>query len=420
MFAEKGAVANRYRKLLSRSLLSLWILAPAMSASAQGLSLDEALRQAEANSPTLSAANRQIGIAQGGRQQAGLIPNPELSWSMEDTRSQSSITSVQIAQPIELGGKRGARIDLAEKGQSAANVELERSKNELRANVIQAFYDSLLADMRVQLTQQSLQLAKRGADGARARVEAGKVSPVELTRAQVQLSEVDVELRRAQRDKANALARLQATLGQEGTPLSLEGDPTRLPKPPAVNGLWSRLDDTAVMRIARLSVDEQEASLALEKTQRIPDLTVSVGSQYDKGLRQRVNLVGLSMPIPLFNRNQGNILSASYRADQARDLRNATELNLRSDVQQAMDQWLVAMDEIEMFNSTILPSAKSAVDSATRGFEMGKFAFLDVLDAQRTLITARSNYVNALASATASWVLVERVYGDITALAASR
>jgi cobalt-zinc-cadmium efflux system outer membrane protein len=384
------------------------------------LSLDQALRQAQESSPILAAANRLTGIAQGERQQAGLLPNPELSWGVEDTRSNSRITNVQIAQPIELGGKRGARIDLAEKGQTNALVELERSKNELRAEVIQSFYDALQAKMRVELTTQSVDLAQRGLHGAKGQVDAGKASPIELTRAQVQMSEVELELRRAQRDQANALARLQATLGNGSAELSVIGDAISIPKPPAIDQLWAILPNTAVMRIARLSIDQQEASLALEKTQRIPDLNVSVGSQYDSGLRQRVNLIGLSMPIPLFNRNQGNILSAAYRADQARDLRNATELSLRADVQQAMDQWSVANAEIELFNKNILPSAKSAVDIATRGFEMGKFAFLDVLDAQRTLINARAKYVDALASATASWVLLERVYGDVSTLSAAR
>jgi cobalt-zinc-cadmium efflux system outer membrane protein len=420
LFSYDDVVVNRGRKFLSALAISIWMLNQSAMAAPIELSLDQALRQAQESSPILAAVNRLTGIAQGERQQAGLLPNPELSWGVEDTRSNSRITNVQIAQPIELGGKRGARIDLAEKGQTNALVELERSKNELRAEVIQSFYDTLQAKMRVELTTQSVDLAQRGLHGAKGQVDAGKASPIELTRAQVQMSEVELELRRAQRDQANALARLQATLGNGSAELSVIGDAISIPKPPAIDQLWAILPNTAVMRIARLSIDQQEASLALEKTQRIPDLNVSVGSQYDSGLRQRVNLVGLSMPIPLFNRNQGNILSAAYRADQARDLRNATELSLRADVQQAIDQWSVANAEIELFNKNILPSAKSAVDIATRGFEMGKFAFLDVLDAQRTLINARAKYVDALASATASWVLLERVYGDVSTLSAAR
>ncbi|MBB2496473.1 TolC family protein [Aquipseudomonas ullengensis] len=392
---------------------------PAQAAPVE-LSLADALSQAQDNNPALSAASRLVDISLGERQQAGLLPNPELSWEVEDTRSDTRTTTTQITQPIELGGKRGARIEQAEKGQSAASVELERSQNALRADVILSFYDNLQAEMRVALAEQSLVLAERGVQGAEGRVKAGKVSPVELTRAQVQLSEVRLELRRAQRDQASAHSRLQAVIGGGSAEISVVGDATSIPEPPTVSQLWSALGATAEMRLARLSVEQQEASFELEKTQRIPDLNVSLGSQYSAEDRERVNVVGLSMPIPLFNRNQGNIFSAARRADQARDLRNATELRLRADVQQAMEQWIVANEEIKSLNQTILPSAKSAVDSATRGFEMGKFGFLDVLDAQRTLIGARTQYVDALASATAAWVQLERVYGDVSGIPAPR
>ncbi|MCC1724613.1 TolC family protein, partial [Salmonella enterica subsp. enterica serovar Indiana] len=95
-------------------------------------------------------------------------------------------------------------------------------------------------------------------------------------------------------------------------------------------------------RLAELYIQQSEASVGLEKAQRIPDLDVSIGSQYDASVRERVNVVGVSMPIPLFNRNQGNVLAASRRADQARDLRNAVELRLRTETRQALDLWQTA------------------------------------------------------------------------------
>ena len=146
------------------------------------------------------------------------------------------------------------------------------------------------------------------------------------------------------------------------------------------------------------------------------DLTVSIGSQYSREDRERVNVVGLSMPLPLFDRNQGNVLAAARRADQARDLRNAVELRLRTETASAVSQWRTAMQEVAAYDRTILPSAQQAVDNATRGFERGKFAFLDVLDAQRTLIEARGLYLQALATASDARAQVERIYGDLEGL----
>jgi cobalt-zinc-cadmium efflux system outer membrane protein len=182
---------------------------------------------------------------------------------------------------------------------------------------------------------------------------------------------------------------------------------------PAVEALLARVEQTAEWRLAAAQVERGEASLGSEKAQRIPDLTVSLGSQYSREDRERVNVVGLSMPLPLFDRNQGNVLVAARRADQARDLRNAVELRLRSETRSALSQWATAMQEVQAYDRTILPSAQQAVDTATRGFEMGKFAFLDVLDAQRTLIEARGLYLQALASATDARAQVERLYGDL-------
>ena len=176
--------------------------------------------------------------------------------------------------------------------------------------------------------------------------------------------------------------------------------------------MLARITDTADVRLASMQIQRAESSLELEKSQRIPDINVSIGSQYDEGLGDRVNLLGLSMPIPLFNRNQGNVLAAARGADQARDLRNATELRLRVESQQAFEQWESARSEVDSIRSTLLPTAQQSVEGAVRGFEMGKFAFIDVLDAQRTLVSMRSQYLNTLDEAISAWVSLEKIYGS--------
>ena len=418
------------RELTARSRLkkTAWVvmvsggllLAGAPFANASTLTLDQALQTAFARNPDLAAAQWEIGIAEGDRQQAGLIPNPEVSWEAEDTRRDSRTTTVMLSQPIELGGKRGARIDVASRAQDAAGIELQRKRNALRADVIQAFTSAQTAQQRLQLSRQSLQLAEHGLRVALGRIEAGKSSPVEGTRAQVQRSEVRLELSRAERDQANAYQQLAQVMGAPiPTSTTVQTATQSMPAVPPPTRLLERLNETAELRLATLQIDQREASLGLEKAQRIPDLTVSIGSQYSELERERVNVVGLSMPIPLFNRNQGNVLAAARRTDQARDLRNATELRLRSEIQTTLEQWQTANGEVQAFNQTILPAAQRAVDSATRGFEMGKFGFLDVLDAQRTLISARTQYLQAVAEATDARVRIERIFGDLGALAVS-
>lgn len=396
------------------ALLSLLLAAIGTAQASAGLSLPEALAAAFAQNPELAAAGREVGVAEGERRQAGLLPNPELSWEAEDTRRDTRTTTITLSQPFELGGKRGARVAVATTGQAIAQLELERQRNGLRADVVQAFHTALRAQTALELAQQSQALTERGLRVVQGRVTAGQASPVEATRAQVQLAQAQSEVRRAasQRSVAyQALARLT------GSPLAtfdqLQAANLSPGAAPTAEALLDKVEQTAEWRLAAAQVERGEASLGSEKAQRIPDLTVSLGSQYSREDRERVNVVGLSMPLPLFDRNQGNVLVAARRADQARDLRNAVELRLRSETRSALSQWATAMQEVQAYDRTILPSAQQAVDTATRGFEMGKFAFLDVLDAQRTLIEARGLYLDALAAATDARAQLERVYGDL-------
>ncbi|MDH1659776.1 TolC family protein [Pseudomonas mosselii] len=393
------------------ALLCLLLAGPA---GAQGLSLDQALDAAFSQNPDFAAIGREIGIAEGERRQAGLIPNPELSWEVEDTRRHTSTTTVTLSQALELGGKRGARIEVAEAGQAIARLELERQRNSLRADVIQAFHAALRAQTALELAQQSQALTERGLRVVEGRVRAGQSSPVEATRAQVQLAQAEAAVRRARTERGVANQVLARLTGSAEARFDRLDASNLSPGPaPQAEPLLAKVEQTAEWRLAAAQIERGDASLGSEKAQRIPNLTVSLGSQYSREDRERVNVVGLSMPLPLFDRNQGNILAAARRADQARDLRNAVELRLRSETRSALEQWGTAMGEVQAYDRTILPAAQQAVDTATRGFEMGKFAFLDVLDAQRTLIEARGLYLEALAQATDARAQVERIYGEL-------
>jgi cobalt-zinc-cadmium efflux system outer membrane protein len=416
-------VVRRY-PISARGLYQAMGLAVAISlmsvssvAWAQSLSLQQALDSALANNPALRANDRLLGIAQGDRQQAGLIPNPEVSWSVEDTRSNSRITAVQISQPIELGGKRGARVELAERGLDSAALQQEQARNNLRAQVVQAFHRALQAAMGLQLAEQTLTVSRRAVEVVEGQVKAGKISALQAKRAQLQLDEVLIEQQRASSALLDAKRELQVSMGTayDLQQLRLEGSVATLPRLPVESDLLRRLAGATEMRLAEMQIQQQDAALGLQRSERIPDLTVSIGSQYSQVERQRVNLLGLSMPIPLFNRNQGNVLAASYRADQARDLRNATAQRLRADVLQASSQWRVAQAAITSFEGQMLSNASAALDNTTRGFQMGKFGFIDVLDAQRSLIDIRTRYLQALADALDAWVRLERIYGDLSA-----
>jgi len=125
------------------------------------------------------------------------------------------------------------------------------------------------------------------------------------------------------------------------------------------------------------------------------------------------------MPLPLFDRNQGNIGAAQERAYQAQDELNAVHIRLKSELSQAHMRLRTARQQFELLRNDMLPSAQSAYEAASKGFELGKFTFLDVLDAQRTLFQARSQYLSALSQANQAAAEISRIVGDGSAVITS-
>lgn len=157
------------------------------------LTLKAALELALGANPELSAAGRELDAVEATITQAGVRPNPQISTLIEDTRKSTRTTTLQLNQPIELGGKRAARIDAAERGRDAASADFDAKRAEIRAAVMTAFFDVLTAQERLRLVQSSVLLAQRATIAASRRVTAGKVSPVEETKARVAEAGVRVD-----------------------------------------------------------------------------------------------------------------------------------------------------------------------------------------------------------------------------------
>ncbi|OUM02951.1 TolC family protein [Variovorax sp. JS1663] len=392
--------------------------APA-AAPAASLTLAAAVALALDHSPELSAARREIEAAEGARIQAGVLPNPSLSVELEDTRRETRTTTVLLSQPIELGGKRGARIEAAERAIELARVQLEGREAELRASVTAAFFAALIAQDRVRLALASLALANTGSQAAGKRVSAGKISPVEETKAKVAEANVRLELVQAQGELRTSLQQLRAVTGAP-TPIGgVDGDALAMPPLPPEALLEERLQRAPAMRQAGLDVQRLRALAELERAKRVPDITLTVGAKRPQEMARSQAVVGISVPLPIFDSNRGNLLEALRRQDKAGDEARALELRLRAEAGAALQRHNTARTEAAALQAEILPGAQSAFDAATKGFALGKFSYLEALDAQRTLLQARAQYLRALADAHRSITDLDRLLGgpDPTATA---
>lgn len=386
---------------------------PAASASGlQPVTLAGAIQLALDNSPALSAARREIEATEGERIQAGVFQNPTVNVEVEDQRRDTRTTTFTVSQPFELGGKRSARIAAAERGIEVARVQLEARESDIRANVTAAFFATLISQERVRLAQASLDLASTGSQAAGKRVTAGKVSPVEETKAKVAEANVRLELVQARGELQTNLELLRSLTTRTTGIDAVDGNALAVPQPPLSDAFEERIANSPTIRQARLEVRRFGALSDLEQAKRLPDITLTAGAQRNQELGGRNQLVvGISVPLPIFDTNRGNIVAALRRQDKAEDDARAAELRLRSEVLAARQRYLVATTEVTALLKEILPGAQSAFDAATKGFELGKFSFLDALDAQRTLLQARSQYLRSLAEAHRSVTDIDRLLG---------
>ncbi|MEJ8855879.1 TolC family protein [Variovorax robiniae] len=375
------------------------------------LTLAAAVDLAMALNPELAAASLEVDAVAGARLQAAARPNPELAFLLEDTRQATRTTTLQINQPIELGGKRDARIAAADRGSDVARLELQTRRQAVRAAVATAYFDLLAVQERVRVAEAALAVVQRSSRAATQRVAAGKVSPVEETKARVAEAGVRIELTQVRSEEIGARSRLATAIGQPIDGYALDGSLGTLPPMPSDETFRSKMENAPAVNRAELEVARRTALTAVENSRKFSDVTVSLGGKRNNELGLNQAVIGVTVPLPLFDRNQGNILEALRREDKARDEANATRAIVRSESTQVRERLLAARTEAIALGADVLPGAQSAFDASTRGFELGKFSFLEVLDAQRTLLQARTQYLRALAEAHRAAADLNRILG---------
>lgn len=390
--------------LLAAAVLALALLARpaaaqerAVAEPATPLTLAQAISLALEGNPTLAAARREIEATEAQVLQGSLRPNPEFSIQTEDASRPSRTSAVELGLPFETANKRELRVRSADLGRQVAVTELVGRELRVRTAVVAAFFDVLAAQELAALALDSVRLAQRATDIAAKRVAAGKISPVEETRARVAEAGVRVALTQAESELRNARRRLSSLWGNPAPQFfAAQGEVDRLPPVPSPQVIEQRLAASPPLLRAQRELERRASLVSLEQARAVPDFRVSVGLRRSIEVPGNLALIGVQVPLPVANRNQGNILEALRREDKARDELRAVQLSLSSDALQALERVNARRDEAELLRAEVLPGAQSAYEAATIGFQNGKFSFLEVLDAQRTLFAAKSQYLNAL------------------------
>ena len=387
-------------------LLLLLLLASQAHADSPGgsVSLSDALSLALRQNPELKSYDLDIRAAEARTLQAGLKPNPVLNYSAENLPGSGPYrngdimeNTLELGQLVELGGKRQARVNEAEAGRSVAEWAYQVRRVEVLKNTTQAFVMVLAAQRQVELAKETATLAAEVTPITKKRVEAGKANAVEVMRSNVAVASAKIELEQAQRTLATARTNLAAQWGAKTANFdSARGRLENIKDVPELSTLMERIQSNP--EIARWSAERarREAFVAKQKTLAKPDVTVTAGPRM-LGKADDVSFVlGFSIPLPFKNKNQGAIAEAEVEVAKTDAERETSELGVVTQLNAAYQVLLRASNEVAMLNRDVLPVAKEAEEVVMQGYEAGRFTQLEVLDARRTMMQARSQHLRAL------------------------
>ena len=368
------------------------------------LTLRQALALALTGSPELAMFDYDIRIAEAAVLQASLLPNPEASLEAENIAgtgsrggARAAERTLQLGQLIELAGKRRKRVAAARFNRELAEFDYEAKKREVFLNVHQAFIEVLAGQRGMAVNQEIVGLTESVLPDIRRRMEAGKTSPIELTRSNVAIATARIGLEQARRDMLGARHRLAAQWGSTKPRFSSAvGDLEESPALPSLESLTARLASNP--RVARFPAQhaQREAALARERAEGVPDVTLRGGVRHFAEGDDTAFVLGASVPIPLFDRNQGNIQAAREQIGRTDAERAFVEAKISAELAEAYHAAVAAREQIELFREIVMPQSDEALKMTTEGYQAGRFSYLEFLDVQRSLVTARQQYVQAL------------------------
>lgn len=384
------------------------------------LTLGEALAQALLHNPDLAAFAWEVRAREARVLQAGRPPNPSAGVLAEDFAASASPRSsavqpqlsLQLSQLVELGGKRAARQAVSARDRDVAAWDFEAARIDTLTRVAHGFVDVLAGQRRLALAEESTRLAVEVRQSVAARVEAGAVSPIEATKAEVTAAAVHVEVDRARLALDAARAQLAGLMGQ-AQPLSASagGDLDTVPEVPALVDLQTRVSQTPELARWAAEIAQREAVVALEEAKRTPDITVTAGYRRFTETGSNALIVGAAIPLPLFDRNKDAVEEAKSRLAKSHAEQLAAQARVSAALAEAFRALSTARAELTALQSVVIPGAQQTFDAVSEGYRLGRFGYLEVLDAQRTLAGYRSQHLRALADFHKAVADIERLIG---------
>ncbi|MCC6679491.1 MAG: TolC family protein [Phycisphaeraceae bacterium] len=384
------------------------------------LTLRQAMALAIARSPKLRAYGWDVRRAEAQMLQAELWPNPEVEAEFEDfggnkdlSGTQSLQATISLAQTFPLGGDIQRRRELAAYEARLVGWDYEAARLELLTEVTQRYVALLAAQRRVNVAEEALILADQVQATTRKRIDAGAAPPIEAARASVPVATARVALVRAERQHEAARKQL-SLMWAAGEPTfgAVSGSLEQLATLPTPEQLVALINQNPDVARWATEISARQAEVRLAKAELVPDITARLGYRRFNESDGHALVAGISLPLPVFDRRQGDILSARLGALSDRQRQRDAELRLETALSDAYARLASAFEEATAIREEALPPATKAFDVTRIAFEKGDVTFIDVLDAERTLIELRTQHLDALAGYHTAVAEIEALIGQ--------
>jgi outer membrane protein, heavy metal efflux system len=403
------------------------LVSPGLMATSysQTLTLGSALQRALAASPRLTAADRDIGIATGQRIQSGALLNPELSYEQDNSfgsgiyrGTKSAETTLQISQLFELFGKREARIAAGQAGLEGATIERKAVRLQILSETAIAFLSVLGLQRRIQILDDQVAAIDQLSPLLQRRVDAGASSPAETGRAEVAAALAKADRERTKAALSSARRELAILMGETSPKFAaVSGRLDTTGRPPSFQAVVAAIDANPQLVRWNAVYAQRNAELLLARLKPYPDVRLSAGWRHFNETNDDAVRLSVTVPIPVFDRNQGNILSAQESLAKTRAEREANRNTLLVVAGRAYDTVQGSLRELSVLRDAAIPKARQASDAISLGYGQGRFSLLEVLDAQASVAQALLREQEALQNFHVAVATIEGLVGNPFALA---
>ena len=382
----------------------------------QGASSSDLVRRASQSNREIAAARLDINRARARLTQAGLRPNPTLDFEQTTGRLTGSAgeseTSVGVAVPLELGGQRRRRVELARAELEAVEAEVADRERRLAVEVRALYVEALSALRELEITENLNNIDVQTTRFVQARVNEGESAPIDLSLLRVEVDRLRSRRALVEGRLRASLVRLKGLVGipaEETLRLGEDLDAPVLPRPPASleAAVEIALRNRPDLKLARLNEEVAQAGLRLARAQAAPEVTAFSKYTVSRGVfddtpvgvlrdKDRLLTFGVSVGIPVFNKNQGAKAAAAAAISQATARREFLETIVRSEVQSAYARYEAARSALTTYEQGVIQRSQENVRLIRAAYELGHFSINDLLNEQRRLVDSQRDFTEAL------------------------